>query len=200
MGFPLATLQAMNVEFKAGKVKTSGRNLPGLVDKKAPVVIYGTDDSGRDTLAAFDIVRSWGYSRAAVLEGGFSTWEAANRPTATGALASRVVYRKKLLPGAVTPEEFTRLVKTGQAVVVDVRSEKEFATGALPKAISRPLDLLAGDRAQLPRDNLVLLHCRTGSRAAMAYNLLKGHGYTNVRFLNENISIRKGGDFCINCG
>jgi len=42
--------------------------------------------------------------------------------------------------------------------------------------------------AEVPKDQPVYIHCATGSRAEMAYDILKAKGYTNVKLLRASIS------------
>lgn len=68
------------------------------------------------------------------------------------------------------------------AVVVDVRSAAEFADGHLPSARNIPLDELARNLSErLPDKNqVVLLHCLSGTRSGIAERRLKQAGYTRV--------------------
>lgn len=73
------------------------------------------------------------------------------------------------------------------ALVVDVRSRGEFASGHLPGAINIPLDEI---ETALPakannKNQPVLLHCASGMRSAMARRKLKSLGYTNASNLGS---------------
>lgn len=73
-----------------------------------------------------------------------------------------------------------RLVEGGRAVLVDVRSEREWKAGHLAKAIWIPVDLIArgtADLSPLPKDRPVYLHCAVGPRARYAARVLKEKGY-----------------------
>ena len=68
------------------------------------------------------------------------------------------------------------------ALLIDVRSPGEFASGHLPKAINIPLD---GIETALPRrvpnkDEALLLYCQSGTRSGLARRRLKGLGYGNA--------------------
>ena len=68
------------------------------------------------------------------------------------------------------------------ALVIDVRSRGEFSAGHLPRAINIPLDEIAAAVPQrVPDKNQVLLlHCLSGTRSGMAKSTLKSLGYANV--------------------
>ena len=68
------------------------------------------------------------------------------------------------------------------AIILDVRTEQEFATGRIPGAILLPDYAIEYRAAQvLPNyDALILVYCRSGNRSRTAVNLLSSMGYTNV--------------------
>ncbi len=66
------------------------------------------------------------------------------------------------------------------ALLIDVRSIREFNSGHLPKAINLPLDDI---ESTLPRrvkdkDKVLLLHCQGGSRSGAAKAKLQQLGYS----------------------
>ncbi|MBI5624764.1 MAG: rhodanese-like domain-containing protein [Elusimicrobia bacterium] len=66
------------------------------------------------------------------------------------------------------------------AVVVDVRTPEEFAVGANHKSVNIPLDQLEGRLKELDPEKPVLVCCASGTRSAMAAQLLKRHGFKEV--------------------
>lgn len=68
------------------------------------------------------------------------------------------------------------------AVILDVRSSREFATGRIPGAVLIP-DYALHDKARtaIPNKNaLILVYCRSGVRSQDAAYTLLAMGYTNV--------------------
>jgi len=68
------------------------------------------------------------------------------------------------------------------AVVIDVRSVEEFNDNHLPNAVNIPLDDLS---ERLPRrvkdkNQVLLLHCLSGTRSGIAKRQLMKMGYANV--------------------
>lgn len=68
------------------------------------------------------------------------------------------------------------------ALVIDVRSSSEFASGHLPNAVNFPL---ADIKTSLPlrvgdKNRILLLHCQSGMRSSIAVEKLKSAGYTRV--------------------
>lgn len=84
---------------------------------------------------------------------------------------------------AVDTDELLRRIGAGDAVVLDVRPEPEYAGGHLPGALHIPLDELAGRLAELPRDREIVAYCR-GQYCVLAHDavrLLTEHGLTARR-------------------
>ena len=81
----------------------------------------------------------------------------------------------------VSPETARKNLASG-ALVVDVRTAREFTSGHLPGAINIPLgELRATVRQKVPDKNQpLLLHCLSGGRSAIAVRQLRGLGYASV--------------------
>jgi DNA-binding transcriptional ArsR family regulator len=62
--------------------------------------------------------------------------------------------------GAVDREALKKLLKGGEAVLLDLRPEQEYDAGHLPDAISCPIDHLAECIKKLPVGKTVILYCR----------------------------------------
>ncbi|MGE5319475.1 MAG: rhodanese-like domain-containing protein [Hyphomicrobiaceae bacterium] len=68
------------------------------------------------------------------------------------------------------------------AVILDVREDKEFAAGHIPKAKHIPLGQLAGRLKELEKFKAkpILVTCRSGQRSARACGMLKKAGFETV--------------------
>lgn len=73
---------------------------------------------------------------------------------------------------AVDTEELLRRVDSGDAVVLDVRPEPEYASGHLPGALHIPLEELAGRLSELPRDREIVAYCR-GQYCVLAHDAVR---------------------------
>lgn len=62
-------------------------------------------------------------------------------------------------------------------VLLDVRTPQEFASGALPGAQNIPLNAIPQILQSLPKDQPVLLYCRSGARSGMAQRFLVNEGF-----------------------
>ena len=84
----------------------------------------------------------------------------------------------------VTAEQAKTIMDTEKDyVIIDARTEKEFAKGHIENAILIPEYEIA-DRAEkeLPdKEQLILVYCRSGRRSKIASEELVKLGYTNVK-------------------
>ena len=72
-----------------------------------------------------------------------------------------------------------RLMQEG-ALLVDVRSEAEFAAGHNPASVNVPLPELAARARDWNRDRTVVLCCASGTRSGMAIAVLRAQGFRSV--------------------
>ena len=73
---------------------------------------------------------------------------------------------------AVDTDELLRRLASGDAVVLDVRPQPEYAGGHLPGAIHIPLEELADRLAELPRDREIVAYCR-GQYCVLAHDAVR---------------------------
>ncbi len=193
VAIPGTELEAMTQQFI--KTKTLAE-LPGVTDKRAPIIVYANQHTDRDALLAYKQLRDWGYGGASILVGGFSGWTAKGLPVTTGPAATDIMYTKKLVKGAIPPKEFATLEQSREGVFfLDVRTDAEIAKqGMLKGATHIPLDNLEASLASVPKDQEVITYCENGIRAEMAYEKLREQGY-KVRFLNETVTFDKDGNY-----
>jgi len=89
------------------------------------------------------------------------------------------VSRDELLQHLVSPDNF---------VLLDARSEEEYASGHITGAANVPHDHLDEFQSALPADHDVplVVYCRTGKRAELLAAELRAAGYQNVRTLRPD--------------
>ena len=67
-------------------------------------------------------------------------------------------------------------------IILDVRTQEEFAAGHIPNAICIPNEIIGSSEiSALPdKAQLILVYCRSGNRSKQAASKLVKMGYTNV--------------------
>lgn len=94
-------------------------------------------------------------------------------------LVLAVLYMK-LTAVRVSGSDARSLVADG-ALLVDVRSEGEHASGAIEGSINIPIQELAGRMDELgDKDREIVVYCQSGGRSAMAKRLLESNGFSKV--------------------
>lgn len=86
---------------------------------------------------------------------------------------------------ALSPQEALAYIHdTPGLLIVDVRSQKEFADGHLPHAMNMPLYAFHSQVKNIPHGVPILLHCQYGFRALQAYKLFRRlrSDITDVRY------------------
>jgi rhodanese-related sulfurtransferase len=86
--------------------------------------------------------------------------------------------------------EATRIMNTGNALVLDVRETAEFAAGRIPKSKNVPLAELGKRADEISRfkDKPVIVTCATGSRSLGALKALKAAGFSDLYALKGGIA------------
>lgn len=79
------------------------------------------------------------------------------------------------------------MVKSDNALLIDVRSPSEYGSGHIPNAINIPLQTLTAKLDKIPKNRPVVLYCTTGYRTAMGVMSLQILRYTNVRAFPPSI-------------
>jgi phage shock protein E len=85
----------------------------------------------------------------------------------------------KNMLGNFSNEEVSTAIKEG-ALLVDVRTSSEFASGSVKGAINIPLDQLSAKISQLKGKKNIIVFCRSGNRSSQAKSFLTKSGFTNV--------------------
>lgn len=181
---------AVNIPLK--ELEASKDKFPA--QKNAPIIIYS--DAEKLSQDAFRIVRKWGYVNTSYLAGGIGDWKKSGNSILSGELKQSIVYAPKPRQGEVSVEEFTKIADSMPAdkLILDVRDEEEAAEGMIKGAKNIPTQDIKKRLSEIPKDKEIIVHCSTGVRADIAYNVLKEAGY-KVRFFNANIKVNKIGKY-----
>lgn len=91
------------------------------------------------------------------------------------------------LPAEVSVKQAAELRGEG-VFVLDVREPDEWAQAHIPGATLIPLGELQSRVAELPKDQPVLVYCRSGNRSATGRDILKAAGFENVTSMAGGIN------------
>lgn len=98
-----------------------------------------------------------------------------------------------ILNGKMTPLYWRELKNAdlSKVTLIDVRTADEFSLGAIEGAINIPLDELRDRLNEIPADRSMFLYCGVGLRGYLASNILKQHGFKDVRNLIGGLKLYK---------
>jgi phage shock protein E len=84
-------------------------------------------------------------------------------------------FLKKLFAGK--PKADVKALVAKGALIVDVRSPREFQEGHVKGSVNYPLDSLKMHLAELKKKNRpIITVCRSGARSGVGQSMLKNHG------------------------
>lgn len=170
------------VSIPLAKLEAAEKQFPEF--KGAPVVFYS--DKQEDMMSALSLAREWGYKNATVLLGGVTAWQKAGNQVATGPLGTKISYVRKLAAGEISINDFNIAAGAGTHVIIDARTAKEFAAGHFLGAVNIPAEEMEGRFKEIPAGKKPIIHCSTGARAELAYDVLKAKG-VEAQYLRSNI-------------
>ena len=90
------------------------------------------------------------------------------------------------LPSEITASRAYDMYRSG-ATFLDVRTRAEWDEAHVPKSLSIPLDELETRLDELPRDEDLVVVCRTGVRAKEGVSVLRQAGFTRVTCLSGGL-------------
>ncbi|MGN6417480.1 MAG: MBL fold metallo-hydrolase [Pseudobacter sp.] len=80
----------------------------------------------------------------------------------------------------ISTEDFQTLRQQENIQVVDLRGETEFNAGHIQGADHVFVGTLLNNLQKISKSKQVVIHCKSGDRATIAYSLLAGKGYKNI--------------------
>jgi phage shock protein E len=91
--------------------------------------------------------------------------------------------------GVWTQEMAVSAAQDSEVLLLDVRSEQEFASGRVPGAKNIPYDELEARLSELRAysDKTVVLYCHSGRRASIAESYLSANGFTQLYHLQGDM-------------
>ena len=71
-----------------------------------------------------------------------------------------------------------------RTLLIDVRTPREHAFGAIRGSINIPVDELRSRMDEIPKESVIYVYCGVGLRGYIALKILKAHGFNNVSNLS----------------
>lgn len=104
--------------------------------------------------------------------------------------------------GGVNPQEAVRLINHEQAIIVDLRSRKDYESGHIIAALHIPMVELKEAQGQLQKhgDKPILLYCDAGATSPRAVKEIKQLGLGRVYALRGGINAWRGESLPVSAG
>lgn len=98
-------------------------------------------------------------------------------------------------PQRISPQDYVANFEQSDEdyVLIDVRTPREVATGAIAGAINIPVEELSRRMDEVPDDKPVVIYCNSGNRSNTAARILDRAGYSGVYDLGGIIQWQRAG-------
>ncbi|OLO29050.1 rhodanese [Alkalihalophilus pseudofirmus] len=88
----------------------------------------------------------------------------------------------------ITTYELATKMKTDKnAIFIDVREVEEFSEAHVEGMTNIPLSRLANEYTQIPKDQEIVIFCRSGNRSMQAANFLSDQGFEKITNVSGGI-------------
>lgn len=76
-------------------------------------------------------------------------------------------------------DKLSEAIQNG-AVLIDVRSQGEFASGNIKNSLNIPLNRISSQLEKLDKNKTIVVFCASGMRSSQAKNILKRNGFSVI--------------------
>ena len=155
------------------------------IPKDLNIIVY--DETGKKGHQALRMLKGAGITNVTNISGGHTSLQRHAITVGFKNLSINILpIEAKTLENETTEEAVEKKVEKqddNSTLVVDVRTQGEFMSGAFPKAVNIPLDNIMAGRADLgdKLDREIIVYCASGARSAYAQQILMQRGYANVK-------------------
>lgn len=134
-----------------------------IPDLMQPILVVAPEGRNEETIKRLARV---GYDNViGYLEGGFGTWQQANKATDTVETIDVATFEKNF---------------SNAADILDVRKPNEFASEHVENAQNFPLDFINSHMSEIDTNKTYYMHCRSGFRSTVAASILKARGFDKL--------------------
>jgi hydroxyacylglutathione hydrolase len=152
---------SINIGIDGGFAPWVGALIPDIKQQILLITDEGREEEVITRLARVGYDYTIGY-----LKGGFEAWRSAGKDV------DHIT--------SISAEEFSGLLKTKNATVLDVRKPGEYISEHVEGAINTPLDNINDHLASLDKDQPYYVHCAGGYRSMIFNSILKSRGFDKL--------------------
>jgi adenylyltransferase/sulfurtransferase len=118
----------------------------------------------------------------------FCGMPAHDRTEASSATSTPSSAQSKRIDEITVHELKARLDRGEKLFILDVRNPNEYQICHLSGSVLIPLSELPHRLHEIPKDQEIVVHCKMGGRSAQAIEIMKQHGFTNLKNLVGGIN------------
>lgn len=107
--------------------------------------------------------------------------------------ASSVEMTGNTTPQNISPNDYNAQFSSGDHFLLDVRTTEEFESGHIEGAANINVQVLSNQLDEVPRDQPIVVYCRSGNRSTQASSILAQAGFTDVYNLGGIIEWQNAG-------
>ena len=135
-----------------------------IVDVKTPILIVA--EEGKEEEVATRLARIGFDNTLGYLKGGVKAWEEMGKP----------LYTVK----SISAERLASIMEEQHVNILDVRRKSEYNAEHVLHADNLPLDYYKDNLAEIDKDKIYYVHCRSGYRSMVFISILRTMGYENL--------------------
>jgi len=154
------------------------------IPKDASIIVY--DETGKKGHQALRMLKGAGIKEVINISGGHTSLQRYAVAVGFKTIGINILPTERKTIGEATSvatvETETQATNENETLIVDVRTQGEFMSGAVPDAINIPLDEITDGNPDFGTnlDREIIVYCASGARSAYAQQVLQQKGYTNV--------------------
>lgn len=88
----------------------------------------------------------------------------------------KIIILLVLMLVGCSSNEIDKLMKENDYTIIDVRTKQEYENGHVVDAMNIPYDILE-QTIDIDKDKLIFVYCQSGTRSAIAFEILTNLGY-----------------------
>lgn len=184
----IVTASNTTIQISLGDLQgDKGKNLLAALSRNAPLVVVRRGDMD-SVNSALEELRDLEFRRLTYFP--LAAWK--EKP-AIAPPVSAVTWAPVYGPGQTSPKAFEAAVAAGK-YIVDVRPAADYARGHFKGAVNIPIEAMEKEYAKIQKEGQVFINCATGAKSQKAYDILSRKGYSNLQYLDAEISCK--GEVC----
>ncbi len=105
----------------------------------------------------------------------------------SGCLGATTEKPEKANFTTISVQEAKLMIDRGDVFILDVRTQEEYDAGHISGSTLIPVQVIETRLNEIPKDQKILVYCRSGGRSSEASNILVNNGFKEIYNMNGGI-------------